>query len=670
MTLLDLPTEVTRLILQLLEPDDFESLMLVCKLVHEAGYIFIAEHNYYKKTFRHVQVNAQGTTLHDTVRCSSLAELVGIVARKPRAAAYIRTLAIHGPFRNMPHMTSMGVVVGGERCALELDRTWALVAELISESPWLRAAGCDIVAWLALVDAVYNAGEDGEDDTYEDHYNRDGSYQPWREYADFCLFVLLLTQLTRLQALKVKHDFHYASSYEDEQFAAPVLVQAKRVLDLMSLYADKNSRALISQSSVKTYSLPASPLESLAELYYSSPNGNFYPLDATALHPFICLPNLRQLCAHDLKTLSSIDYAYTWPPQKYSTKPIDDEIAVLHGAKDSNGSQLLNYYDKNDYLLLVSKQHSTVKYLELLHCNLRPRGIASLIERMPSLTKVLYTYKHKSGLTEYDPVVDWDFDAGNLLQAIADASRVVVDGVNQPVIARGLQIDGSNSKERPRRSGNYGRDDSEHSISAERITDLSIGIDDCPRHIVTGISGATIQRFTNIKKLALDVRAFLGPTPESGERRDPYSNWNPQTSSWKPETDIPSLIDVLPSSLESLELFVDMQGSEGNSHREFWDSEFVYWTKLLEGFRDGRDERLPNLKDFVVRENPLMFKGHRPSGVYEEVLLSDDARSVANRRAALEAGADFVSADGIQMSWREGLEEEQASIYADGLYLY
>jgi hypothetical protein len=63
-----------------------------------------------------------------------------------------------------------------------------------------------------------------------------------------------------------------------------------------------------------------------------------------------------------------------------------------------------------------------------------------------------------------------------------------------------------------------------------------------------------------------------------------------------------------------------------------------------------------------------MFKGHRPSGVYEEVLLSDDARSVANRRASLEAGADFVSADGIQMSWREGFEEEQASISADGFW--
>ncbi|RBR18121.1 uncharacterized protein FIESC28_06187 [Fusarium coffeatum] len=670
MTLLDLPAEVLRLILQLVEPDDFESLMLVCKLVHEAGYIFIAKHNYYKHTFRHVHIDAQSTTLENTVRYSSLAELVGIVATEPRATLYIRTLSIYGPFRHMPHMASMGVTLGGERCALDLDQTGTLVAELISESPWLRAAGCDVVAWLALVDAVRNAAEGGQGETYEDRYNGDGSYQTWREYADFCLFVLLLTQLTRLQTLKIKHDFHYASSYGDDQLAAPVLVQAKRVLDLMSLCADKTSRAMISQSSVKICRLPGSPLESLAELYYCSRQGGSYPLDATALHPFICLPSLLRLYAHDLKTLSSIDYAYTWPPKKYLTKPIDDEIAVSHGANDGHGSQLLNYYNNNDYSLLVSQEHSTVEYLELLRCDLSPRGIASLIERMPSLTTVRYTYKGKSGLTEYDAVVGWDFDGGNLLQAIADASRVVVDGVNQLVIARGLQTDGNNYKERPGRSGNYGRDDSEHLISAERITDLSIGIDDCPRHIVTGISGASIQRFTNIKRLALDVRAFLGPTPESGERRDFYSNWDPQMSSWNPETDIPSLINVLPRSLESLELFVDMQGSEGNSHREFWDLEFVYWTKLLEGFREGRDERLPNLKDFVVRENPLMFKGHRPSGVYEEVLLSDDARSVANRRAALEAGADFVSVDGIQMSWREGLEEEQASIYADGLYLY
>ncbi|CAG7558778.1 unnamed protein product [Fusarium equiseti] len=658
MTLLDLPIEVLRLILQLVEPDDFESLMLVCKLVYDAGYIFIAKHNYYKDAFCHVQINAQSTTLQNTVLCSSLAELVGLVATKPRAAAYIRTLAINGPFRHMPHMASMGIVVGGERCALELDRTVALVAELISESPWLRAAGCDIVAWLALVDAVRNAGEDVEDETYEDQYNRDGSYQTWREYADFCLFVLLLTQLTRLQTLRIKHDFHYASSYEDDQFAAPVLVQAKRALDLMSLCADTNSRAVISQSSVKIGSLPTSPLESLTELYYSSRNGGFYPLDATALHPFIGLPSLRRLCGHDLKTLSSIDYSYTWPPKKYLTKPIDDEIAS-HGAKDGHGSQLLNYYNNDPYSLLASREHSTVEYLELLRCDLSPRGIASLTERMPSLTTVRYTYKQKSGLTEYDAVVGWDFDAGTVLQAIADASRVVVDGVNQQerVIARGLQTDESGSKEWSRRSRNYGQDDSEHSIPTNRITDLSIGIKDCPRHIVTGISGATIQQFTNIRKLALDVRTFLGPTPESGERRDSYSTWDPQPSSWNPETDIPSLIGVLPSSLESLELFVDMQGSEGNSHRQYWDLEFMYWTKLLAGFREGRDERLPNLKDFVVRENPLMFKGHRPSGVYEEVVLSDDARSVANRRAALEAGADFVSADGIQMSWREGSEE-------------
>ncbi|RFN48832.1 f-box protein [Fusarium flagelliforme] len=659
MTLLDLPIEVLRLILQLVEPDDFESLMLVCKLVHKAGYIFIAKHNHYKATFRHVQIHAQSTTSDKPVLYSSLAELVGILATKPRAAAYIRTLAIYGPYRQTLHMASMDVISGGERCALELDRTGALVAERISESPWLKAAGCDVTTWLALVDAVRNAGEDGEGERYEDQYNRDGSYQTWREYADFCLFILLLTQLTRLQTLQIKHDFHYASSYEDDQFAAPVLVQAKRVLDLMSLCADKDSRALISQSSVKISSLPASPLESLAELYYCSRVGGSYPLDATALHPFIGLPSLRRLRAHDLKTLSSIDYSYTWPPQKYLTKPIDDDIAVSSDAKDGHGSQLPNYYNNNHYSLLASKEHRTVEYLELLRCDLSPRGIASLIERMPLLDTVRYTYKHKSGLTEYDAVVGWDFDAGTLLQAIADASRVVVEGVNQQqhVISYRLQTDGNSSKESSRRSRNYGQDDSEYSIPTNRITDLAIGIEDCPRHIVTGISGATIQQFRNIRKLALDVRMFLGPTPESGERRDSYSCWDPKTSNWNPETDIPSLIDVLPSSLESLELFVDMQGSEGNSHRQYWDLEFVYWTKLLAGFREGRDERLPNLKDFVVRENPLMFKGHRPSGVYEEVVLSDDSRSVANRRAALEAGADFVSADGIQMSWREGLEE-------------
>lgn len=39
---------------------------------------------------------------------------------------------------------------------------------------------------------------------------------------------------------------------------------------------------------------------------------------------------------------------------------------------------------------------------------------------------------------------------------------------------------------------------------------------------------------------------------------------------------------------------------------------------------------------------------------------------VRNRQAVLEAGADLISVDEIQMSWRQELDETEAIIYAGG----
>ncbi|KAG9251952.1 uncharacterized protein F5Z01DRAFT_258593 [Emericellopsis atlantica] len=641
MSLLSLPKEILRLIMQLSRPDDFESLMLSCKRVHEAGQVFIAEHNDFKHTFCNVQINARSEPSDNAMLCGSFYELLGTVAANPRAATYIRALTIHDYRPYMPCVDGMGVHLRGDKNTHrpEPDRNWTLVTDLISDSPWLRAAGCSSAAWVTMTAAVRDAGQNGKEESNEESDNEEEDNQSWKQYAAFSLFVLLLTQLTHLETLHIKYDFHYGSSYEDDEGGTSVLGQAKRVLDIMSICANKNSRHLINQASANVSGLPGSPLEALAELYYCAPTGGSYPLDATALHPFIALPNLRRLRAHDLKALSSVEYAYSWPPLRFMT-PTSKDSAVLCDTGDGPSAQFPYFYNDLQYSLLASREHSAVEYLELLRCDIAPQGVASLLKRMPLLTTLRYMYHHKSGLTEYDAQTGWDFDAGGLLQAIADSSW-----------------------ESERHSSSRGGDGVEHSTAASRITDLSIGIEDCPRHIITGITGGTLTRFTRIQRLALDVRAFLGPAPESGERRDSYRSWDPATSSWNPATDMPRLIDVLPRTLESLELFVDMQGSEGYSHRQYWDVEFPHWTKLLRGFREDREERLPNLREFVVRENPLMYKGHRPSGVYEEVVLSEDARSVANRQTALEAGADFVSVDGAQLSWRQGLEKEQATVY-------
>ncbi|KAI4602782.1 hypothetical protein KJ359_008000 [Pestalotiopsis sp. 9143b] len=448
MGFLALPTEVLRQVLQESEPDDFEIVMLTCKRVHAAGLVFMAEHNNYRRLFRniHIQLRAEWGNYFELLR--ALAELLRIIAADPRAAAYIRILSIQECLYNMPHRDGIALRLGGsEGSSAELElSSWTSVEDMILDSPWLRAAGCDLAAWVALVTTVRDANES--------------------------------RGLTHLETLHVKYDLHNPSSGNVEE-GSPVLSQARKVLDIMSICVGNSSSPSIDKVLFKVSGLPPSPLERLAELNYCPPAGLSRATELIALNPFMASPKLRRLRVTNLRVASNLDHVYTWPASRYST---------LTGT----GSQ------------------SSVQ-------------------------------------------------GGDPQRPFADAMPVLL----------------ASQASRDSRSADLKDPD-----LASRITDLSVGFESLLGHIVTGVTGATIKQFTSLKRLALDVRVFLGPNPDSGEKRELRTNLDPDESSWDLESDIPRLIDVLPRTLESLELFVEMQD------RQWSHFDIDYWTRLLMGFRE------------------------------------------------------------------------------------
>ncbi|KAI0159366.1 hypothetical protein BJ166DRAFT_530008 [Pestalotiopsis sp. NC0098] len=656
MGFLTLPTEVLRQVLQQSEPDDFESALLTCKRVHAAGRVFVTDHNNYKRIFRNIQFKAEWGD--DIELCRALVELLRIIAASPRGAAHVRVLTIHDYLHDMPCKDGTGLRLGGsERSTTELElSSLTSVADMILDSPWLQAAGCDSTAWVALVTAVRDANE-SRGDSQEAHDVRRRQQQEAAR-AVFPLFVLLLTQLTHLESLHVKYDLHIPSSCNEDE-GSPVLSQARKVLDIMAICVGKGNSPSIDKVLSKVPGLPPSPIERLTELNYCPPAGFYQATDLIALNPFMASPKLGQLRATNLRAASNLGFVYTWPASRYGTAiGTDSPSSVQGGASQSPFADAMP-------LLLASREYSAIEHLELVSCCIDPQGMARLLERLPSLTTIRYTHHAKAGPTEDHFTAGYDFDAGWFLKAIAHP-RCVGCGVDKHLRDTCQQNDQSDDRETSRDSRSANLEDPD---LASRITDLSVGFESLLGHIVTGVTGTTMKHFTSLKRLVLDVRIFLGPDPYSGERREVRTNWdpaesswNPDESSWDPESDIPCLIDVLPRTLESLELFLEMQDTT------WYHFDMEHWTRLLMGFREGREERLPNLRDFVVRENPLMSRvtGIGPSGAYQQVVDHENMKMVRNRQAVLEAGADLISADEIQMSWRQELDETEAIIYAGG----
>lgn len=172
---------------------------------------------------------------------------------------------------------------------------------------------------------------------------------------------------------------------------------------------------------------------------------------------------------------------------------------------------------------------------------------------------------------------------------------------------------------------------------ASQITNLAIGLERRFMGLIsTGVSADTMRKFTALETLSLDVRLFLGPTPESCERRDSHIEnlGGAEPVRWNPTTDTPRLIDVLPSTLRELELFVapymDIR----------WDMR--HWPQLLLGFRDGRDKKLPNLAAFTLRElTPF------------SAVTSSNCQEIAEL-----AGAEYKAENNVQIAWRREFQEE------------
>ncbi|KXJ84701.1 hypothetical protein Micbo1qcDRAFT_181428 [Microdochium bolleyi] len=94
--LLRLPAELLRHVIAEAHPDDLESLLLTYMHVFHSGSSLIAEHNTYKKLFRHIRVTTQAGP--DILAAADLADYLIFIARHPRAAKHIVHLLLYSGF--------------------------------------------------------------------------------------------------------------------------------------------------------------------------------------------------------------------------------------------------------------------------------------------------------------------------------------------------------------------------------------------------------------------------------------------------------------------------------------------------------------------------------------------------------------------------------------------
>lgn len=220
---------------------------------------------------------------------------------------------------------------------------------------------------------------------------------------------------------------------------------------------------------------------------------------------------------------------------------------------------------------------SNVRRLELAYCNMDENGISNILSRMPKLEIFKYGHEckhHGCG---------WEWNPGKFIEAVAD------------------------------KSGNT-------------ITEMAFSCDPEPGAIENGV--ADLRRFTKLRRLEIDVLAFMGPPISTGQMRGTCGFKPDGATQWE-ESELPCLATMLPPSIEHLHLntllFPDVQDKK-YAHA-------VALKALLNGFEVQRKKNLPKLTDVVVRQ-----------------FNSDTAKKVVE-----EAGCDFENwiADGDRFWMRQ-----------------
>ncbi|KXJ87836.1 hypothetical protein Micbo1qcDRAFT_215014 [Microdochium bolleyi] len=679
MTLASLPTEVLQQIVSATRPSGFESALLACRRMHQAGKMYVAEHNEYRRGFRDVVVRARD----DRELVRELGNLLRAIAANPSVAGYVRSLAVEKRHEEHNATGSSDAPSSGD---------YELVSEMIRESPWLRAAGCDLEAWQGFLTPMFAEGEDEADDDDDDSHNQYANLP-----AVLPLFTLLLTQVTHLETLTIAYNLHLAGHHAEDD---PTFSQAKTVLDLMSLRIsggsdspathkdDSNSEDINSTSKrsailARVPTLPVSPLENLADVHYCPPVGYHQRKPVGSVDPFIASPRVRRLVATSLQSVSLDGYNYDWPmawEQYVSAGDDEDADPAKHGGEgkeEREEKERRTVVCESSSLLAPARQFSAVEHLDLVGACMDDDGIKNVLSHMPRLQTLRLTHEAKF------QSVELDFDAGWFLMAVADPygyDGYPSDGIyvsesdvewddddddeeeeeeEQEEEGGGIDpnVDDERNHSDAEDEGEGGKDVENNDDDLEkqwndiplgqRLKTLAIHFEQ-PFHgyIITGVQEKTMRKFTALETLAVDVRIFFGPNPKTGERMsaDYQAPMLDGADCWDPEGDVPRLIDMLPETLQDLELFVDM----ADDHNPMME----HWARLLSGFAEARAERLPNLKSFVVRErSPPQWDAE--AHVWREVLPGDNEGMVRNRSAAEAAGAQYQGAVGACASWRD-----------------
>lgn len=135
MTLLSLPNELLRRIIEETIPEDFENFVFSCKAVYQAGRIFLEEHNTLRRRYRYFRYGGNGDfSDHDT--CASSLQLIARIADDPRIASYI----VHADFKEDSHFgpDKNDIVTLADYVKHSSD-----FRALLENSPYLRDTGTD-----------------------------------------------------------------------------------------------------------------------------------------------------------------------------------------------------------------------------------------------------------------------------------------------------------------------------------------------------------------------------------------------------------------------------------------------------------------------------------------------------------------------------------------------
>ncbi|KXJ88034.1 hypothetical protein Micbo1qcDRAFT_178671 [Microdochium bolleyi] len=662
--LLRLPAELLQHIIAEAHPDDFESLMLTCTHVFRSGNSLLAEHNTYKKLFRHIRVATQAGP--DTFAAEDLADYLIFMARHPRAAKHVQALSVgaNEDFRRPrddpwqdPGLTwlrsSAAEQVPQDGNRLAAGNT--TLTRLVTESPWLSAPYCDRDTWLARV-LQFRGQDDGTTHLTPIEVVDGRLSAPQRcDITVASLLILLLSKLDGLQKFTCGWyiDFSEKGPCQHDPSVYRVLrlmCAAAHVEHGRTLPGDEDAgesghtiRCITTQGeemndgdTSKVTPIISSPLRHLREVYLCRSDNEAY-VHATTWDPLLTLPDIHTFYATRLAGIHNPDTVRvdtgddSWVWDEDDQDPEEPRIILRPGAPPA------------DPLAGDSSRLSPVQRLELGSCVMDPAGMAAMLARTPRLTTLRYLHG-----TQREVCSDWDV-AGFIDAILATSYEPVTSETAVTTCARQGNDDGDPADAQRLLHNVIPR----HHSLADQITDLALGVE----FLAGGNPSSRIQSlhgFTALRRLEISIELFLDSWVDVGDadgqgttRRvrqpsvvDDSSSDDDDDDGRNDEIRIhkPRLIDLLPRSLEELELFISMSAK-------------LAWLPLVRGFAQGRAEKLPNLKMLRMRDYDKRYKPPYPCHVGDRLMREARLVRVAAQEMEAEYSRDESGGMGGSMTW-------------------